>query len=100
MAEFQEKPKGSRPPDHRMLSRTLILLIVCGIAAFLVLIGKLYQIQIVKHELYGMAAVEQQVRETEIDSGRGSIYDRNGNVRWTRSTSRPPRSSCTTRTRP
>ena len=63
-----------------MLSRTLILLIVCGIAAFLVLIGKLYQIQIVKHELYGMAAVEQQVRETEIDSGRGSIYDRNGNV--------------------
>ena len=80
MAEFQEKPKGSRPPDHRMLSRTLILLIVCGIAAFLVLIGKLYQIQIVKHELYGMAAVEQQVRETEIDSGRGSIYDRNGNV--------------------
>jgi stage V sporulation protein D (sporulation-specific penicillin-binding protein) len=63
-----------------MLSRTLILLIVCGIAAFLVLIGKLYQIQIVKHTLYETAAIEQQVRETEIDSGRGTIYDRNGNV--------------------
>jgi len=72
--------RGSRPPNRRMLSRTLVLLIVCGIAAFLVLIAKLYQIQIVKHDLYETAAIEQQVRETEIDSGRGTIYDRNMNI--------------------
>ena len=81
MADRQTSPQGSRPPNRRMLSRTLFLLIVCGIAAFLVLIGKLYQIQIVKHDLYETAAIEQQVRETEIDSGRGTIYDRNMNIR-------------------
>ena len=80
MADMTGRHRGQRPPDKQMLSRTLILLIVCGIAAFLVLIGKLYQIQIGKHELYEGAAIEQQVRETAIDSGRGTIYDRNGMV--------------------
>ena len=73
-------PRGNRPPNKMMLSRTLVLLIVCGIAAFIVLIGKLYQIQITKHELYETAAIEQQVRETAVDSGRGTIYDRNHNI--------------------
>ena len=63
-----------------MLRRTLFLLIVCGIAAFLVLIGKLFDIQILHHREYETAAIEQQVRETAIDSGRGSIYDRNMNI--------------------
>lgn len=80
MADRQTPQKGNRPPNHMMLSRTLFLLIVCGIAAFLVLIGKLYQLQIVQHDFYESAAIEQQVRETEIDSGRGTIYDRNHNI--------------------
>ena len=63
-----------------MLRRTLFLLIVCGIAAFLVLIGKLFDIQILHHMEYETAAIDQQVRETAIDSGRGSIYDRNMNI--------------------
>jgi len=63
-----------------MLSRTLVLLIVCGIAAFLVLIGKLWQLQIRDHERYEAAAIDQQVRETSLSSGRGSIYDRNGMI--------------------
>ncbi len=63
-----------------MLRRTLFLMIVCGIAAFLVLIGKLFDIQILHHKQYETAAIEQQVRETALDSGRGSIYDRNMNI--------------------
>ena len=63
-----------------MLRRTLFLLIVCGIAAFLVLIGKLFDIQILHHKEYESAAIDQQVRETALDSGRGSIYDRNMNI--------------------
>ena len=63
-----------------MLRRTLFLLIVCGIAAFLVLIGKLFDIQVLHHKQYESAAIDQQVRETTIDSGRGSIYDRNMNI--------------------
>ena len=77
MAELNRDHSGNRPPNQRMLRRTLFLMIVCGIAAFIVLIGKLYNIQIVHHDEYETAAIEQQVRETALDSGRGTIYDRN-----------------------
>ncbi len=73
-------PGGNRPPNKMMLSRTFVLLIVCGVAAFIVLLGQLYQIQIRKHDLYEAAAIEQQVRETALDSGRGTIYDRNHKI--------------------
>ena len=80
MADMNREKSGVRPPNSRMLRRTLFLLIVCGIAAFLVLIGKLFDIQILHHREYETAAIDQQVRETAIDSGRGSIYDRNMNI--------------------
>ena len=63
-----------------MLRRTLFLLSVCGIAAFLVLGARLYQIQIVQHDEYEAAAIAQQVRETTVSAARGTIYDRNGVV--------------------
>lgn len=77
MADNSNQKKGNRPPNKMMLSRTLFLMAVCGIAAFLVLLGKLYKIQILDHERYEIAAIDQQVRETALDSGRGTIYDRN-----------------------
>ena len=80
MADMNRDQSGVRPPNSRMLRRTLFLLIVCGIAAFLVLIGKLFDIQILHHKEYETAAIDQQVRETALDSGRGSIYDRNMNI--------------------
>ena len=80
MAESNRTQSGNRPPNQRMLRRTLFLLIVCGIAAFLVLIGKLFDIQILHHKQYESAAIDQQVRETTLSAGRGSIYDRNKNI--------------------
>ena len=77
MAEQKRKKSGSRPPNQRMLRRTLFLMVVCGIAAFIVLVGKLYSLQIVHHDEYESAAIAQQVRETTLDSDRGTIYDRN-----------------------
>ncbi len=67
-------------PNRMMLRRTLFLLSVCGIAAFLVLGARLYQIQIVQHDEYEAAAIAQQVRETTVSAARGTIYDRNGVV--------------------
>ena len=64
-------------PNRMMLRRTLFLLSVCGIAAFLVLAARLYQIQIVQHDEYEAAAIAQQVRETTVSAARGTIYDRN-----------------------
>ncbi len=80
MARAKRESTGERPPDRIMLSRTLILLLVCGIAAFIVLVSRLYYLQIICHEQLEAAAIEQQLRETRLDSGRGAIYDRNMNV--------------------
>ena len=82
MASKTSNPKnrGVSPPNRMMLSRTLTLMIVCGIAAFIVLVGKLYQIQIQDHERYESAAIDQQVRPTTLSSKRGTIYDRNGKI--------------------
>ena len=65
-------------PNRMMLRRTLFLLSVCGIAAFIVLAAKLYDIQIIHHDEYEAAAIAQQVRETTVSAARGTIYDRNG----------------------
>lgn len=77
MAENNNEKKGSRPPSKMMLSRALVLLAVCGIAAFSVLIARLYDIQITNHERYESAAIDQQVRKTVVTASRGTIYDRN-----------------------
>ncbi len=60
--------------------RTLSLVIVCGIAAFLVMAVHLYRIQITKHDFYEQRAVEQQLRETTVSASRGTIYDANMKV--------------------
>ena len=67
-------------PSRTMLRRTLFLLSVCGIAAFAVLILRLGQLQIVDHEKYERAAVEQQLRGAPISAERGTIYDRDGRI--------------------
>lgn len=77
---MKNKITGGRPPDGKMLSRTLILMIVCGLVAFSILIGRLFYLQIVKHSEYEAMAIEQQLRETELDGGRGTIYDRNMDI--------------------
>ena len=81
MANNDMRPSGAnRPPNKMMLSRTLVMFLVCGIAAFIVLGIKLYSIQIIDHTRYETEAIEQQVRETSVNSGRGTIYDRNRNI--------------------
>lgn len=67
-------------PGRTILGRTLILMAVCGIAAFAVLIGRLYQLMVVEHDEYERLAVEQQTRETSVRADRGTITDRNGNI--------------------
>lgn len=68
-------------PDKQIIRRTLVIMTMCGIVAFLVLIYKLYKIQILDHDYYESMAVSQQVSSSgEIAAPRGTIYDRNGNV--------------------
>ena len=67
-------------PNRMMLRRTLFLMIVCGIVAFFVLGARLFQLQILDHDMYETAAMEQQLRETTVSAKRGTIYDRNMNI--------------------
>ncbi len=80
MPEMNASRKGGSQPNRMMLRRTLSLLIVCGIVAFIVLGARLYKLQIVDHDLYESEAITQQVRSTTITASRGAIYDRNGKI--------------------
>lgn len=64
-------------PNRQMLRRTIVLMAVFGVVLFLVLLLRLYKLQIVDHEYYEGLAIEQQLREAPTAAARGSIYDRN-----------------------
>ena len=72
--------KRAVKPNRTILGRTLVLMTVCGIVAFIVLALQLFKIQILQHDHYEALAVGQQTRESEITAERGAIYDRNGKV--------------------
>ncbi|MBQ7473905.1 MAG: PASTA domain-containing protein [Oscillospiraceae bacterium] len=73
-----ETNNWKRKPGIGMLRRTMFLMATCGIAAFAVLIARLYHLQITEHEKYESLAVAQQLREAASSPERGAIYDRNG----------------------
>ena len=66
-------------PTREMLCRTLVLMSVCGIGAFLLLLIRLYMLQIRDHEYYESMAISQQLRQAPTTAERGVIYDRNMN---------------------
>ena len=80
MAEKRRKTNNTSVPNAMMLRRTLILMIVCGIVAFAVLGLRLFKLQILDHDFYETAAIEQQVRETTVTAARGTIYDTNKKI--------------------
>ena len=78
MSESVEKGRGGGP-NRQMLRRTLALMALCGIAAFLVLLIRLYKLQIIDHEYYEQLAIQQQLREAATSPARGTIFDTNMN---------------------
>ncbi len=78
MSGTVEKGRGSGP-NRQMLRRALALMGLCGIAAFLVLLIRLYKLQITDHEFYEELAIGQQLREAAASPSRGTIYDTNMN---------------------
>ena len=80
MADRSGRMRPTRAPNQMMLRRTLFLMIVCGIVAFIVLGIQLFRLQILKHEELQTLARNQQVRETTLTASRGTIYDRNDKI--------------------
>ena len=82
MAENRRKSENIRRANRVIQTRTFVLMLVLGVAVFLVLALKLYQLQIKQHDYYQSKALDQQTRSTVVTASRGTIYDRNGNGRW------------------
>ena len=72
--------KKDRRLSKSLLTRTLILLAVCGIAAFAVLAHNLYQIQVVQGSYFESRTLGQQLRQRTITASRGTIYDSAGRI--------------------
>ncbi len=74
------QPAPDRRANRTILIRTLVLLAVFGVAAFVPLFGKLYAIQIRDHKMYQEKAIEQQTMDNSVAANRGTITDTNGKV--------------------
>lgn len=79
MAENRRKSENIRRANRVIQTRAFVLMLVLGVAVFLVLALKLYQLQIKQHDYYQSKALDQQTRSTVVTASRGTIYDRNGN---------------------
>ena len=76
----RRKSDAARQANQTIRSRTLMMMALFGIATFVLLFAKLYDLQIVRHEDLQEKAVAQQTRSTVVTASRGTIYDRNGNT--------------------
>jgi len=75
----QKKRENDRRANRVILWRTILLMAVFGVAVFLPLLWKLWDIQIVNHDFYEEQAVGQATRDYTVSADKGSIYDANGN---------------------
>ena len=80
----KEQKQANREQNQRanrtILRRTLVLMALCGIVAFVPLIGTLYHLMITEHDYYNEKAIKNQTRSTNLTATRGVIYDANMNV--------------------
>ena len=80
MPDNKSKSALRAAPTGQMLRRALFLMAVFGVAAFAVLVARLYKLQIIDHEKYENLAVQQQLRSVSGAALRGTIYDTNMNA--------------------
>ena len=77
------KPESSKPSSllgrlsAEMRLRALTVFFICSVLA-LVVIGRLFYLQVIRHTNYKKLVLEQMLYETEITAARGTITDRNG----------------------
>ena len=80
----KEQKQANREQNQRanrtILRRTLVLMVLCGVIAFVPLIGTLYHLMITEHDYYNEKAIKNQTRSTNLTATRGVIYDANMNV--------------------
>lgn len=64
--------------DNKIRNRLIFLLIILTII-FMFFVGKFFWIQVIESEKYEKIALSQRLRELNLESKRGNIFDINGN---------------------
>lgn len=77
MLKNNDRTASSLRPGRKLLRRAMVLAAVCTAGSFAVLTARLYKLQISDHGFYESLAIEQQLREADTSSARGTIFDRN-----------------------
>ncbi len=82
MSNFHN-PESQKPASllgrqsTEMRLRALTVFFICSVLA-LVVVGKIFYLQVIRHTHYKKLVLEQMLYETEITAARGTITDRNG----------------------
>ena len=76
----QRKSEAARRANQVIRNRTMLVMVLLGVIAFVVLFIRLFYLQINQHDEMQELAVNQQTRSAVISASRGTIYDRNGNT--------------------
>jgi len=64
--------------EHTLFKRRLIIVALTVIALVILIIARLFYLQIIQHKLYVSLAERNQIELLPIEPNRGLIYDRNG----------------------
>ncbi|MDY5613282.1 penicillin-binding transpeptidase domain-containing protein [Dysosmobacter sp.] len=76
----RRKSDAARRANQVVRSRTMLVMVLLGVCTFLLLLWKLYDLQINRHEELQGRAVNQQTLSAVVTASRGTIYDRGGYV--------------------
>jgi len=80
MENMQRRKKRKDTSRRGLLFRTVFLLAICGVAAFVVLAVRLYDVQVTNHSYFQARALSGQLSHSTLTASRGTIYDSNGNI--------------------
>ena len=76
----RRKSDAARRANQVIRGRTMLIMLLLGVASFTVLFWKLYDLQINRHDGLKAEAVSQQTDSMVISASRGTIYDKNGEI--------------------
>lgn len=76
----RRKSDAARRANQVIRGRTMLIMLLLGVASFTVLFWKLYDLQINRHDELKAETVSQQIDSMVISASRGTIYDKNGEI--------------------
>lgn len=76
----RRKSDAARRANQVIRGRTMLIMLLLGVASFTVLFWKLYDLQINRHDELKAEAVSHQIDSMVISASRGTIYDKNGEI--------------------